>query len=138
MGGGLRRSDANRRRFLALGNEDERGAVDAVSLPSRQRAVVEHVPEMRTAETVDYFNAHREEAVVLDVDDRVRVDRLREARPTATRLKLVLRAEQRLPGGGRVVDPLLLHVVQWMRERGLGALLPQYVELVRREQITPG
>src|SRR5581483_7391212 len=117
--------------------EPERRRVDAVPLPRRLGPVVEDVPQVPLAARAQDLRALHEEAPVGAHHDRVRLDRLPEARPAGPRLELRLRAEQRRAAPRAAVHALVLAVVVLAGEGALGSVLPEHAVLLRRETPAP-
>src|SRR5438270_2569365 len=80
--------------------------------------------------------AHEEAPVLLGLD-RVLARRLVERGPAAAGVVLRVRAEELRTAAGTPVDARLEHVVVLAAERPLGSLLPEDVELLRRQVAPP-
>src|SRR5919197_1542251 len=91
---------------------------------------------MALARGAQHLGPAHEEAPVLLGLDRILARRLVERRPAAAGVVLRLRAEELGAAAGAPVDARLEHVVVLAAERPLGSLLPEDVELLRR-QVTP-
>src|SRR5690606_13939947 len=102
-----------------------------------RRAVLEDVAEVPAAARAHDLLAHHPVAAVLDGEHRAGLDGARVARPASTRVELVPRGEQHVSAAGAAVGALGFVRVQSAGKRALGALLPQLVELLRRELLLP-
>src|SRR5690606_26611776 len=121
------------RASCSLRLEAQRGRVDAVTKTGRTRPVGEHVPEVRAATRASDLVAHVSERAVLVRADRLRPDRLIEARPAGARVVLRLRAEEMLSADDAEILPGILERVVLARERPLRAALLRDVVLLRSE-----
>src|SRR5579872_378587 len=85
-------ASAARRSLLRI--ELQRRRVDAVSQPSRPRAVVEHVTQMRVASGAQDFRPEHSVAAVDVLVHAVVGDRAGKARPTAARIEFRIGLEE--------------------------------------------
>src|SRR5439155_23550452 len=122
---------------LRLLLEIQRGGVDAPALAGRLRTVVEHVPQVRAAAPAADLGPHHEEAAVLAELSVGQVHRLGEARPAGAGVELGVRPEELSATGSAVVGAVGVCVPVLPGEGSLRAVLPQHVELLRRELLTP-
>src|SRR5947209_6389376 len=101
------------------------------------RAVREHVPEVAAAARAQHFGANHAVAGVGLLLDRVLAGRRVERGPAAARVVLRVRLEQLRSAAGAAVRPRLEDVVVLTREGRFRSLLPQHVELLARQLLTP-
>src|SRR6476619_5831477 len=119
------------------GLEVEGAGIDAVPLPGRTGAVREDVPEMAAAGGTGDLGANHPVARIVMRVDALERHRLDEARPTRARVELRVGPEQLRPAAGAAVHAGRLRVGIRAGEGALGALLAQYVVLVRAEAAAP-
>src|SRR5947209_5141543 len=109
--------------FLALGLKAQGGGIDTVThtggLPW---AVIEEMAQVRAAVFTHNLGARHEERTVLVQLYILSVDRVVEAGPAGTRIKLGVRGEQGLSAGNALVHTFGMIVVQGPRKSPFRAL----------------
>src|SRR6185312_2819753 len=121
-----------RRRWM----EGQRQTVHAVTQAGRLRTVVKDVAEMAAAAAAMHFGAQHAKGAVRGGADRV-LERLIETRPAGAALELGLRREQRQVAAGAGEDALTVLLQQRAGAWPLGALVAQYLVLLRRQLRAP-
>jgi hypothetical protein len=114
----------------------KRDRIHAVSLTSGWRAIVEDMPEVRTAARAGNFRPEKRGSGGAGAD-RFVSQRLPETWPARAGVELCLRGKKRMPACGAEVGAGLLldHVTP--RRGSLGSTPPHHMELRRRENCPP-
>ena len=122
---------------LVLGFEIHRDAVHAESKPGRRGAVGKHVTEVSAAVAAVHFCPASEEAIVHRRANGLLVEWLEETRPAGAALELRARRKQRLAARSAHEGAIAVLAVERACSGRLGPVLSQYLELRRRELLTP-
>src|ERR1700716_3352550 len=93
--------------------------------------------EMSAATRAQHLGPRHHELAVGLRGHGVLRERLVETRPTAPGFELRLRAEQRIPAAGTLVNARIVRVGIFAGKRSLSPLLAQDVILLRRQRLFP-
>src|SRR5216683_4253112 len=109
------------------------GRIHAIPQTSRGWAILEHVSQMRVALRAAHLRPPHAVGGVGMLDHFALIRRLKETWPARARVELRLGIKQRLTAADTVIHPAVFRLPILPGEGGLGASLPRYVILLRRE-----
>src|ERR1700722_7117406 len=115
----------------------ERSAVDAVPEPRRLRAVWKHVAQVSRARRAPHLNPFHPQRSILNRLDCIRRHWVPETRPSAPRLKLLVRGKQGRIASPTMVDSVVVVIHQSPGKGGLRPALTHYMKLLRSQQLAP-
>lgn len=113
------------RDLFAVGEELERGGVEAKSLTGGRRAVWEDVALVAAASRAANLGAAHAVAVVVDVAEVFLIERRVERRPARAGIKFVFRSKQRQTAKPTRIRAVRFVVEQGPAKRRLGAVVEQ-------------
>src|SRR5712671_4484505 len=116
--------------------EHQAKAVDAIAKASRLRSVVEDVAEMAAAAAAMHLGAQDAVGAVLGLADGVS-QRLIKTRPASAAFEFGLRRKQRQVATGAGKNALAMLFQERTRSRPFGALVAQYLVLLRGKLRAP-
>src|ERR1700674_21555 len=114
--------------ILNLLHKLQRCRIHAIAQPGRLRTVVEYMPQVRVALGATYRCPHHAEGRVSNLANILFRNRSPEARPSRSRLKLRVRAEQSIITAHATVQTFIVHIPVLSREGSFRVCAPGNVE----------
>jgi hypothetical protein len=117
--------------------KSQRCAIDAIPQSRRLWPIRENMPKVSPAGRALHLDPPHPKRVIFNRNNRIRRNRIPEARPSAPGLELLIRRKQRRITSPAVIHPVVMVIHQRPGKRPLRPTLTHYMKLLRSQQLAP-